>query len=1035
MRITIQGPTQSETGIWDEVDANPLAVAGYLSEGVAITPLQSIHSTSASFAGADWVFVRVEGFQASIQALLDHPFTVRHAGAVCLSTGDGNSTGIIGFPLSQRVVSHTNYRAAQHGLALMYEGLKSKSVLEPVQIDGGGETTVFDGSIDQDTFGRLTLLGREEASRHKQKAGVLRSSLLLPIGVSVETAEGWAPLESLDVGTVIMCPVHLDIVGKAEVIRTAEGISGVLCPVCGRSYWSGRPRPSYDFKHFRKTIGELAANEESTPNGKRQFRLLNDQYLPKFQIEPGFTLTRSPKGTGKTKRLIDVVADCKARGLSVLLVGHRRNLLAAMAADLGLDLYYEVDLDEEEPNQATTSNDTEGDTLAAVEVDGDAEASVAKGRAVKVTPHYAICLDSVPHRLVPKVHKFDVLIIDESEQVIRHLVSKTLRNTRRAAFLTLEHYARFAKSVYLLDADLDMLTLNFVLNTAEMGTDIRFIVNEPQLPARSYELIPTKELLMAAIMEAVASGGKTYIACNSAKKATETALMLRKRHPEKRIELVTADNSQQTRVQRLLRGISAAFDADLDVLVASPSVGTGIDISFDGKCVVENVFGLFQGNIVTHFDIDQQLARVRVPGGVKVWVDPQILRYETLPEVIERELRNTVQRTDDLIGFDREGNPIVDERDKTLVTLWAQILGAHRASVNNLYSLFVELRAENGWNPLVVAGTEEDAESGKAALLVGKELREEERVKRIIEAPDIDAEEAEQLKELASAGAAMTDSESAQLTRHFLREFYVCEVDEDLIAFDREGRTQDEIRLLELFFEEIDDLKRRDRGEAAVVGEMSTTVAFDRNFRSTKVDLLGKLLSAAGVFDLRSGEFILDVQIQADCLRAFVDAFRVQRRRIESELGLVMRKDIERKPIQQLGDLLEKVGIRQKATTTKKSAGRKIRFYGIDAEGYVRLVDVIKRRLEKREIEAAERAEQKAAAKAGDNGSDIDLITTQISLSPDEQGDDCDESHDEAVTEVSLLKKLKAEKNVATAKNRLSSGNPRLDINNLPFQG
>ena len=240
--------------------------------------------------------------------------------------------------------------------------------------------------------------------------------------------------------------------------------------------------------------------------------------------------------------------------------------------------------------------------------------------------------------------------------------------------------------------------------------------------------------------------------------------------------------------------------------------------------------------------------------------------------------------------------------------------------------------------------------------------------------------------------------------------------------------------MLELLFEEIDDLKRRDRGEAAVVGGMSTTVVFDRSFRCTKVDLLGKLLSAAGVFDLKSGEFLLDAQIQADCLRAFVEAFRAQRRRIESELGLVMRKDIERKPIQQLGDLLEKVGIRQKATTTKKSAGRKIRFYGIDVEGYVRLVDVVQRRLEKRAAEAAERAERKAVAKAGDNGSDVDLITTQTSLSPDEQGDDCDESHDEEATPQLLLKNLKAENNVVTAKNWLSSGNPRLDINHLPFQ-
>lgn len=1013
MRIMKQCPVLAGTDSWEEAEATAAAVADLLAAGVAVAPLQSFGSRSARFSGADWVFVRVEGFQNSIQRLVDHPFTAQNAGMVCLSAGNGNPAGIIGFALPQRIVSHTAYRAAQVGLALMYGGVTPTGVLEAVQLAGGGQALALGGTLDAATLECLILLGREEVSRRKQKSGIFRSSVLLPLGMEVETDEGPVELASLAAGTAVRCPVHLDTVGKAEVIRSEGGVSGVLCTACGRTYWSGHLRPGYDFKHFRETLGRLAAAETPDVDGRRQFNLISERYLPPLEIQSGFTLIRSPKDSGKTTALKKLVADCKARNLSVLLVGHRRALLAAMATDLGLDLYYQMELDEASSN--AESQDHGGSDDSDVEVGGDPEPSMASGRAVKVSPHYAICLDSVPNRLDPKEHKFDVLIIDECEQVIRHLVSKTLRNARRLAFLKLQYYARAANSVYLLDADLDGLTLDFILNTADADAEVRFVVNEPQLPERHYELVPTKELLTAAILEAVAAGGKTYVACNGAKKATEIALMLRKRHPDKRIELVTAANSQQTRVQRLLRCITAAFMDDLDVLVASPSVGTGIDISFDGDCVVQHVFGLFQGNIVTHFDIDQQLARVRVPGAVKVWVDPQILRYETLPGVIERELRHTVQRTDDLIGFDRDGNPIVDEKDRPLVNLWAQILGAHRASVNDLYNLFVGLRAENGWHPVLVGGEEDQSERGKAALLVGKELREEERVQRILSAPDIDADEAEQLKELAQAGAAMTDAESAKLERYYLREFYVGEVDEELIAFDREGRTRNELELLELLFEESDYLQRRDRGEAAIVGEMSARVVFDRDFRSAKADILGKLLSAAGVFDLRTGKFQLDAQIQADLLGPFVALFRGERRRIESELGLVMRRDIDRKPTQQLGDLLEKVGLHQKEVATKKSDGRKLRFYGIDADGYFSLVKVISRRRETRDAEEAARAERLAAARAGDNGPDLDITTsrTSLSLSDEGQGDD---SEGTAGTATAALKRLKAAKSAPLAK-------------------
>ena len=76
-------------------------------------------------------------------------------------------------------------------------------------------------------------------------------------------------------------------------------------------------------------------------------------------------------------------------------------------------------------------------------------------------------------------------------------------------------------------------------------------------------------------------------------------------------------------------GLARCYDAlvfEIQVLMCSPSLGTGIDITFpdpqcleeSGLCKVDCVFGFFYPKVNTHTDMDQQLWRVRNPGQVKV---------------------------------------------------------------------------------------------------------------------------------------------------------------------------------------------------------------------------------------------------------------------------------------------------------------------------------------------------------------------------------------------------------------------------------
>ena len=141
------------------------------------------------------------------------------------------------------------------------------------------------------------------------------------------------------------------------------------------------------------------------------------------KLEPGLTLIRSPKGSGKTRSLAYLTASAK----SLLLVGHRRSLIRQSCDQLGLDCY----LDEPEG-------------------------------MLQDLARLAICLDSLAR--VDARTRYEVVILDESEQVLGHFLSETLNRTdgpgRDRLFVEFRHRIRSAKYVVALDADLGWITFN-----------------------------------------------------------------------------------------------------------------------------------------------------------------------------------------------------------------------------------------------------------------------------------------------------------------------------------------------------------------------------------------------------------------------------------------------------------------------------------------------------------------------------------------------------------------------------------------------
>ncbi len=297
----------------------------------------------------------------------------------------------------------------------------------------------------------------------------------------------------------------------------------------------------------------------------------------------------------------------------------------------------------------------------------------------------------------------------------------------------------------------------------------RFIINEPKTAQGQIDLYSNRGQLAKLLIDRVGAGEKVFVTTNSKRKAEDLRKLLLKWHPNTRLAVITADNSQRKEVQDLLGDITNRFERDLDVLIASPAIGTGIDITFkdsDGNLrkVVDSVFGFFEANIITHFDIDQQLMRVRHPGEVHVWVDTTLLNYETDVGCIKRELDRTVRRTNFLLRFEDDGSPVYSG-DHGLVNIWAQVLAASRGSKNKLADLFRTLRSDGGWNLVDVEYDEGMAAFGKEAMVAARKERLIERMENLLAAEQLPYDEAAELQEKDKLGMPLTDNERHALGR------------------------------------------------------------------------------------------------------------------------------------------------------------------------------------------------------------------------------------------------------------------------------
>lgn len=776
----------------------------------------------------------------------------------------------------------------------------------------------------------MALDERRRVAKGKFGSAPIQSSIAVDGADFVRVSDGrLAQLQELRPQTTIHCPYHADLRPSAFVVHSEVGAPGIHCRTCARTFWTKKPNP-YEFDAFDRLLESRAdldaIREEVCESSERlfdrffpvraSFDVFQQQHLPAIRYRPGITFVKSPKGSGKTEAIAALIRQIKAAQLpgldgsdrpkSVLVIGHRQSLLRQCATRLNIDCY----LDDEKSRTHRRSR---------------------FGYAISVDSLHKLTgqgLSGAKSQKASPPRKYDVVILDESEQVFSHLLAETLQKGigMVEAFRNLAFAIRHAKAVVALDADLGLITGQALatLRPDDWADLCHIILNRPIEPAerRTIQIYESKKALQDRMVDAINAGKRCFVACNS-KKAVEVFEELIRRECGKDVKMLalTSANSRSKAAESFLADVSGAF-SKIKVLICSPTLGTGIDISFpDGRQEIDEVFGFFAPYVNSHTDIDQQLARVRNPGAVSVYFEQGKSSFETHLEAIKSELALSGHVPNALRDYyDDDGNLSYDP-SHPLLNIAAHVMVARRASINELRPLFIKLRESNGWDVEIVG--KKKAETN-IPYKEAKAARAAKRTAKIVAAADITQDDYDEL-ERQGKSTPLSEADQFAMIKFELRKAYGVEVDADLVEMDKDGRLRAQLGNYSAIFDGLQ--VRRDIADLVLALARENSVPASSN----PALALATILMTSGLIE--NGELQTGKRLRVDHMETFVGLCSANRVLLEEALKQGMRDDYRINPIRQLNRFLQHMGLKLVKVGKTGNSKKKSLTYHLDEIG------------------------------------------------------------------------------------------------------
>lgn len=929
---------------WANASLTPAELAELINDGMAYScelVEGSIRNTS-NFVCMDVLSVDIDGTRTIEDALAD-PLVKAHLTILYTTpshTLERHRFRLV-FALPRTIESAREMKAAYRSMAYRLGG-------DPAATDAarlffgskGSNPLVFDACLTDGILDDLVAQGLETDQYDVPALGRTTTVSKLAIApdrmIQLQTGEH-RRFDEIPAKTPVHCPFHYDLNASAFVVESRLGGTGIHCSTCAQTFWPPTVQQD-DFSDFDRRVVEAEQyfgemKDDLGPFGKlllpegviyhqglarsNVFRQENEYISFPTPLPKGLVFIKSPKGTGKTELLKRELND---KNQSTLLIGHRKALIRQSCERLGLECY----LDFKGPLRSK---------------------------------RLGVCVDSL-HRLQWRDHitlrefrqrenLFQRIIIDESEQVLSHFLSDTIdATTRTDLFEIFRAQLRHAKKIIALDADLGWLTFETLSKLAQHQNDMSFkpstLITNDRKSASPLQIFESRDHLIGDLNRNASEGKRVFVTSNS-KKLVDGLHQALVDAGVKSI-LISSDTTGGEEATNFIAE-PAKRALEYDAILTSPSLGTGVDITFpDRESKIDVVYGFFEAGITTHFDFDQQIWRVRHPGAVRVWISPRRFNFDTAVGVVKREIQQKHLYKSVLSTYDDDFKPVYHTND-ALIDMAALARSQQLASKNNLKRNFIAMKRRHGHTVEFVEADSVISGEGKALEQAGKALADAAYRQRLLTAQPINKDRYAKIEQQIQDNDEVDIGERLSLDRMRIERFYRQPITDQLIADDDRGRLRERVvrfEQLRLFSHaKSPDLIAMDLDKAEMFG---LKTRFLRDERAVS-HWLYKLLTEAGVF--AKGEFQRDAIVSALTLKRFMETAQAQKPVIENMLGFEVRKDVNA-GIPQLRAVLGIVGLHlDSAGKTKAKAvagGKTIYRYRLSAAALDQIEGIVARR-------------------------------------------------------------------------------------------
>lgn len=380
----------------------------------------------------------------------------------------------------------------------------------------------------------------------------------------------------------------------------------------------------------------------------------------------------------------------------------------------------------------------------------------------------------------------EAVVIDEAEQCLPVLFNNKLRKSGESGemYQSLKTMLMNADRVYVADAFLSEGSLQILKRMMELRDDeIQVIEHEYIEPDLRFLMADTQADLEKQTFALLEEGKRLAIPCTAKSDVIALEQQIKARFPELRVLAIHSDSDDEIRA--LIHNVNESW-LDYDAVLYSPTISSGV--SFDPKEHFDHIV-LFAKSVdgIGYNDLLQKLRRVRNPRSLTIyaWIDGKEYRRSIDKEQIRREALLKIETTHEFLTQHPvldlkvvEGKLVRHPANEEHFAAWVDQEAEQRKRCNNVKGCFLAYCETRGI-PVEDLNKSSKSEAKKlneerAEL---KQALKQEKHKQIMEAEEIDIEEARQIEQKHHA----TQNEKLAARRARIKDFFGY-IDEELIS-------------------------------------------------------------------------------------------------------------------------------------------------------------------------------------------------------------------------------------------------------------